>query len=81
MSDRKLVAKRAISNLKVDPPSIVPITTQIEKLVPDKVKKTKVSFWDPVWIIGKLEIKDFKSPFGDVSFQLKATKVEPYTEK
>jgi hypothetical protein len=34
-----------------------------------------------VWIIGKLEIKDFKSPFGDVSFQVKASKVEPYTEK
>lgn len=44
-------------------------------------KKTKVSFWDPVWVIGKLEIKDFKSPFGDVSFQMKATKIEPYTDK
>ncbi len=44
-------------------------------------KKTKVSFWDPVWVIGKLEIKDFKSPFGDVSFQMKSTKIEPYMDK
>jgi uncharacterized protein len=58
-----------------------PPPNQIVHVTMGDGKKTKVSFWDPVWIIGKLEIKDFKSPFGDVSFQLKATKVEPYTEK
>ena len=54
-----------------------PPPNQIVYVAMGKGEKTKVSFWDPVWVIGKLEIKDFKSPFGDVSFQMKATKIEP----
>lgn len=58
-----------------------PPPNQIVHVTMGDGKKTKVSFWDPVWVIGKLEIKDYKSPFGDVSFQIKAQKIEPYTEK
>jgi len=58
-----------------------PPPNQIVHVTMSDGKKTKVSFWDPVWVIGKLEIKDFKSPFGDVSFQMKSTKIEPYMDK
>jgi hypothetical protein len=43
-------------------------------------KKTKVSFWDPVWVHGKLEVTPIKSPYGDVSFKLGSTLIEPYKE-
>jgi uncharacterized protein len=43
-------------------------------------KKTKISFWDPVWVHGKLEIQNVRSPYGDVSFKLSAVQIEPYKD-
>jgi hypothetical protein len=43
-------------------------------------KKTKVSFWDPVWVHGKLQVELVKSPYGDVSFKLGSNLIEPYKE-
>jgi len=43
-------------------------------------KKTKLSFWDPVWVQGKLEVSSVKSPYGAVSYKLSGDLVEPYKE-
>jgi len=37
-----------------------------------------VSFWDPVWIHGTLEVEETESVYGAVSFRLGGTEVEPY---
>ncbi|MFN9754741.1 MAG: hypothetical protein ACK55L_04995 [bacterium] len=39
-----------------------------------------MSFWDPIWIEGKLVIQTVKSPYGDVGFQLEGVSIEPYKE-
>ena len=44
-------------------------------------KKVKVSFWEPVWIQGKLDISTVKSPYGDVSFNMAGSLIEPYKER
>lgn len=43
-------------------------------------KKTKLSFWDPVWVQGKLDITTVKSPYGDVSYNMSGMVIEPYKE-
>jgi len=43
-------------------------------------RKTKLSFWEPVWVEGKFEVVTVKSPYGDVSFKMTANMVEPYKE-
>ena len=43
-------------------------------------KKVKMSFWDPIWIEGKLQIQTIKSPYGDVGFQLSGVSIEPYKD-
>ncbi len=57
-----------------------PPPNQIVYVKVDGGKKTKVSFWDPVWVHGKLEVSLVKSPYGDVSFKLGSTLIEPYKD-
>jgi uncharacterized protein len=58
-----------------------PPPNQIVQVKMQNAKKVKMSFWDPVWIHGKLAIETVKSPYGDVGFQLTGTMVEPYKEE
>lgn len=57
-----------------------PPPNQIVYVKVDGGKKTKVSFWDPVWVHGKLHVELVKSPYGDVSFKLNSNLIEPYKE-
>ena len=43
-------------------------------------KKVPVSFWEPIWASGKLDISTIKSPFGDVSYQMTLSGVEPFLD-
>ncbi len=57
-----------------------PPPNQIVLVKMDGAKKTKISFWDPVWVHGKLEVSTQKSPYGDVSFKLTGMEIEPYKD-
>lgn len=57
-----------------------PPPNQIVHVKMDGGRKTKVSFWEPVWVQGRLDISTVKSPHGDVSFKMSATLIEPYKE-
>ncbi len=41
-------------------------------------EKVTVSFWDPIWIVGTLEIEETTNVYGSVSFRMAATALEPY---
>ena len=41
-------------------------------------QSVEVSFWDPVWIYGKLEVEETENVYGSVSFLLSGTEVKPY---
>ena len=43
-----------------------------------KDERVPVSFWDPVWIHGTLEIEESTNVYGSVSFKLTGTKVQKY---
>jgi hypothetical protein len=57
-----------------------PPPNQIVMVKMEGGKKTKISFWDPVWVHGKLEIQNVRSPYGDVSFKLSSNLIEPYKD-
>lgn len=57
-----------------------PPPNQIVLVKMDGGKKTKVSFWDPVWVQGKLDVATVKSPYGDVSFKMAGSLIEPYKD-
>jgi hypothetical protein len=57
-----------------------PPPNQIVYVKMDGGKKTKISFWDPVWVHGKLEVQNVRSPYGDVSFKLSSNFIEPYKD-
>jgi hypothetical protein len=44
-------------------------------------KKIKVDLEAPIWVQGHLDISTVKSPYGDVSFQMTDSFIEPYEEK
>ena len=57
-----------------------PPPNQIVQVKMNSSKKVKMSFWDPIWIEGKLVIQTVKSPYGDVGFQLEGISIEPYKD-
>jgi uncharacterized protein len=57
-----------------------PPPNQIVYVTMENKKRIKLSFWDPVWIFGKLDATPTDSPYGSVGFRLTGTKVEPYKE-
>jgi len=57
-----------------------PPPNQIVQVKMNSAKKVKMSFWDPIWIEGKLVIQTVKSPYGDVGFQLEGISIEPYKD-
>jgi hypothetical protein len=58
-----------------------PPPNQIVQVKMQNQKKVKMSFWDPVWVQGKLSIATVKSPYGDVGFQLTGLQIEPYKDE
>jgi hypothetical protein len=40
--------------------------------------KTKIGWWDPVWIEGTLAVKNYDGPYGVAGFQLTGMRVTPY---
>jgi len=58
-----------------------PPPNQIVQVKMNSQKKVKMSFWDPVWVYGKLQIATIKSPYGDVGFQLTGMQIEPYKDE
>lgn len=57
-----------------------PPPNQIVHVKMENSRKTKLSFWDPVWVQGKFEVATVKSPYGDVSYKLAAQLIEPYKD-
>jgi len=57
-----------------------PPPNQIVHVKVENGRKTKLSFWDPVWVQGKFEVVTVKSPYGDVSFKMTANLIEPYKD-
>jgi hypothetical protein len=57
-----------------------PPPNQIVHVKVENGRKTKLSFWDPVWVEGKFEVVTVKSPYGDVSFKMTAIAIEPYKD-
>ena len=58
-----------------------PPPNQIVQVKMNNTKKVKMSFWDPVWVEGKLLISTVKSPYGEVGFQLTGMQIEPYKDE
>ena len=57
-----------------------PPPNQIVHVTMENKKRTKLSFWEPVWVQGKFEVVTVKSPYGDVSYKMTASLIEPYKE-
>jgi len=43
-------------------------------------RKTKVEFWEPIWIEGTLSIEDIESIYGTSGYQLVGHRISPYSE-
>ena len=41
-------------------------------------ERVPVTYWDPIWIHGTLEVEETTNMYGSVSFKLAGTKLEPY---
>jgi hypothetical protein len=57
-----------------------PPPNQIVHVKVEGGRKVKINFWDPVWVQGRLDISTVKSPYGDVSFTMAASQIEPYKD-
>jgi hypothetical protein len=57
-----------------------PPPNQIVYVMMENKKRVKLSFWDPVWVHGKLDITPTESPYGSVSFKMTGKVIEPYKE-
>ena len=56
-----------------------PPPNQIVHVLMHSSGKVKMSFIDPIVVTGTLKISTVKSPYGDVSYDLAAESVAPYT--
>jgi hypothetical protein len=43
-------------------------------------RSVEVSFWDPIWMEGRLELEQTESELATVSFKMAGMEVKPYTE-
>lgn len=55
-----------------------PPPNQLVYVEMEGAESVPVSFWDPVWIHGTLEIEETTNVYGSVSFTMTGTTVEPY---
>lgn len=55
-----------------------PPPNQLVYIEMEGAKSVPVSFWDPVWIHGTLEVQETTNVYGSVSFKMVGTSVEPY---
>ncbi len=55
-----------------------PPPNQLVYIEMEGAESVPVSFWDPVWIHGTLEIEETTNVYGSVSFKMVGTTVEPY---
>ena len=55
-----------------------PPPNQLVYVMMNDAEKVSVSFWDPVWIHGTLEVEETTNVYGSVSFKLSGTEVQPY---
>lgn len=55
-----------------------PPPNQIVRVAMIRNQGVRMNLWDPVWVTGTFEIGKSTTQFGDVSFQLVGTAVEPY---
>lgn len=55
-----------------------PPPNQLVYIEMEGAKTVPVTFWDPVWIHGTLEIEETTNLYGSVSFKMVGTSVEPY---
>ena len=57
-----------------------PPPNQIVYVTMNNKRRVKIGWWDPVWMEGKLVIKEVESAYGMVGFQLEGVRTTPYTE-
>ena len=55
-----------------------PPPNQLVYIEMEGAEAVPVSFWDPVWIHGTLEVQETTNVYGSVSFKMVGTSVEPY---
>lgn len=55
-----------------------PPPNQLVYIEMEGAEAVPVSFWDPVWIHGTLEVQETTNIYGSVSFRMIGTSVEPY---
>jgi hypothetical protein len=56
-----------------------PPPNQMVHVLMNRSAKVKMSFTDPIVVIGTLKISTVQSPYGSVSYDLAADQVSPYT--
>jgi uncharacterized protein len=44
-------------------------------------RSTRVTWWDPIWIEGRLSIQATESVYGPVGYQMEVLHIEPYVEE
>jgi len=55
-----------------------PPPNQLVYVEMDGDEKTPVTYWDPIWIHGTLEIEETTNVYGQVSFKVSGIEVQPY---
>ena len=53
MTAKNMIAKRAISNLQVEPNKFLPTTKFLNEFLPDETKKIKLTFDVPVYLFAE----------------------------
>jgi uncharacterized protein len=55
-----------------------PPPNQIVQILMSGARKVQIDMWEPMWVEGTLEIAPSKSPYGMVSFRMKANNIAKY---
>jgi uncharacterized protein len=55
-----------------------PPPNQMVHVVMENNRKARTGWWEPIWMEGKLDIKNIDSPYGSVGFQISGRRVTPY---
>lgn len=41
-------------------------------------RDVKMTWWEPIWMDGRLQVETVNSVYGAIGFQMEGVKVEPY---
>lgn len=55
-----------------------PPPNQMVHVLMERNQTIDVNLWDPIWVVGKLNIENVESPYGVVGFQATGERIQPY---